>query len=123
MAQNKRILVLDFDGVLHSYKSGWTKADVVADDPVYGAKEALEEYVKEFEVHIYSARSHQHGGIDAMERWCRNWFGIELTSQLQFPNYKPPAFLTIDDRAYQFRGAFPSVADLEDFQPWYKGEV
>lgn len=34
---SKPILCVDFDGVIHSYASGWTKTDTVADDPVPGA--------------------------------------------------------------------------------------
>ena len=32
----KPIVVLDFDGVIHSYKSGWKGADVIPDEPVPG---------------------------------------------------------------------------------------
>ena len=121
--KSKRILCMDFDGVLHAYTSGWTRADDVADDPVPGAREFLEEAVRHFEVHIYSSRSHQHGGIEAMNEWCRAHFGTVLTNKVFFPNYKPPAFLTIDDRAFCFRGAFPTVHELEDFQPWNKEQL
>ncbi len=117
---NKRILVLDFDGVLHSYESGWTKADIVADAPVRGAREFLEDVVQTFEVHVYSARSHQHGGIDAMVRWCQDHFGLDLTTKLHFPNHKPPAFVTLDDRAIRFTGSWPTVSELMRFKPWFK---
>lgn len=32
----KPILCLDFDGVIHSYSSGWKGADVIPDPPVAG---------------------------------------------------------------------------------------
>jgi len=37
----KPILVLDFDGVLHSYTSGWQGATVIADPPTRGMVEFL----------------------------------------------------------------------------------
>lgn len=65
----KPILCLDFDGVLHSYTSGWKGAAVIPDDPVPGALEFLVKALDRFEVHILSSRSHQWGGKRAMKRW------------------------------------------------------
>ena len=62
----KPILCLDFDGVIHSYTSGWKGADVVSDPPVPGAIAFLREAVKFFRVAIFSSRSNQPGGIEAM---------------------------------------------------------
>ena len=60
---------LDFDGVLHSYTSGWKGADVIPDPPVEGAIAFLREAVKHFQVEIFSSRSHQPGGGYAMRDW------------------------------------------------------
>ena len=38
---SKPILCLDFDGVIHSYASGWKGADVIPDAAVPGAMEFL----------------------------------------------------------------------------------
>jgi len=65
----KPILCLDFDGVLHSYTSGWKGASVIPDPPVPGAIAFLREAVKSFEVHIFSSRSCQDGGGYAMRAW------------------------------------------------------
>ena len=42
---NNPIICVDFDGVIHSYTSGWKGIDVIPDDPVPGAIEWLEEYL------------------------------------------------------------------------------
>lgn len=119
---SKPILCVDFDGVLHSYTSGWQGADVVTDPPVPGAARFLIEASKHFRVCIYSSRSKDPGGIAAMQKWLIKNMGYpECFAELEFPTQKPAAFLTIDDRAICFEGTFPEdVADLLKFQPWNK---
>jgi len=122
--KNKPIICLDFDGVIHSYTSGWKGADVIADPPVYGAFDAIKEYAKHFDVRVFSSRSNQNGGIDAMRTWfIKHGYpskdGIN-PDNITFSTEKPPAILTIDDRGYMFTGDFPSVEWVNDFQPWYK---
>jgi hypothetical protein len=75
------ILCLDFDGVLHSYKSGWKGARNIPDPPVDGAIEWLVNLVKsgEWQVCIYSSRSRYWGGRRAMKRWIRQHFELLVT--------------------------------------------
>lgn len=114
------IICVDFDGVIHSYTSGWKGADVITDSPVVGAFEWLENLISEgLEVCIYSSRSGQEGGIDAMKLWFDKHGFVNL-HKLKFPSQKPPAFMTVDDRAFCFRGRFPTVDWLRNFKPWYK---
>lgn len=124
----KPILCLDFDGVLHSYTSGWKGAEVVADPPVSGAMEFLAEAVKAFTVHIHSSRSHQDGGIQAMQDYVgmhlRCTFdtdeAFQIYNLLEWPTHKPSAMLTIDDRAITFTGVWPTLDELFAFRPWNK---
>jgi hypothetical protein len=114
------ILCLDFDGVIHSYISGWKGAANIPDPPVEGAYQFLKEAVKEFnKVYIYSSRSSQVGGIKAMKSYCKKYFP-HVAEFLEFPEYKPPAFLTIDDRAFCFKGIFPTIEQIKSFKPWNK---
>lgn len=129
---NKPILCLDFDGVLHSYISGWKGADVVADPPVDGAIRFLTDASEKFEIHIYSSRSHQPGGIAAMHEYLakhirKYWVDLpesaeKLISRLKFPSEKPPAMITLDDRGLLFDGEFPDIDELLWFKPWNKRE-
>jgi hypothetical protein len=125
------ILCLDFDGVLHSYTSGWQGAAVIPDPPVAGAIDFLYEAIQHFDVCIYSSRTHQEGGIDAMMDWIaeheRIWRSRQdilphtsLLFNIRFPVVKPAAFVTIDDRAVTFTGVFPPMALLLAFKPWNK---
>lgn len=122
-----KTLVLDFDGVLHSYSSGWVAPTRVPDPPVPGAMGFLVEAVKHFKVDIFSSRSGQPGGIDAMKHWLllnlSENFGEEgekAFHKLFFPTTKPAAHLTIDDRAVCFTGTFPSIDEIKQFKPWNK---
>src|SRR5271156_1345745 len=63
----KPILCLDFDGVIHSYSSGWKGADVIPDPPVAGAMQFIRDALEHFRVAIFSSRSNQPGGLDAMK--------------------------------------------------------
>lgn len=116
------ILCVDFDGVLHAYTSGWRGATVVPDGPTPGALDFLAEAVKHFDVCIYSSRSSQDGGIVAMETALHDWLwdarDYDTFDRLSFPDHKPAAFLTIDDRALCFEGTFPDAASLLAFKPW-----
>lgn len=130
------IICVDFDGVIHSYKSGWQGVSVIPDDPVPGAIEWLMEHLpvpeaicaiapeyKGPEVQIYSSRSKSWFGRRAMKKWlikhglpaCYITDGI-----LKFPVKKPAAFLTIDDRAICFNGTFPNAKEMMSFKPWNK---
>lgn len=120
MSKFKPILVLDFDGVIHSYTSGWQGADVVSDPPVPGTADALESYLENFEVHVLSSRTSQEGGVRAMKEWMTGEFGPKLVEQIKFPEHKPPAFLTIDDRVERFTGTWPEASELLAFKPWNK---
>ena len=42
---------------------------------------------------------------------------------LQFPEHKPPAFLTIDDRVLRFDGSWPTIETITDFKPWTAQDV
>jgi hypothetical protein len=126
----KKILCLDFDGVCHSYISGWKGADVIPDEYVPGLFEFLEAVKDEFDVHIFSSRSHQPGGVEAMLQWFiaqrklwrsrGNKSPTDAPLDLSFPLTKPAAFVSIDDRALTFIGTWPALEELKAFRPWNK---
>lgn len=127
----KKIICVDFDGVLHSYSSGWQGPRVISDPPVPGAIEWLTRIAgepesvcafayNEFEVHICSSRSAYWGGRRAMKRWLlRNGLDRRWLDIIKFPIHKPAAWLTIDDRAICFTGKFPLEEQLRAFVPWH----
>jgi hypothetical protein len=125
---SKPILCLDFDGVIHSYTSGWKGANVISDPPVEGAIAFMLGALDHFSVVIFSSRSNQRGGLVAMHTWLRKhagaaWYespgncGLE---DVKFVTEKPAAFVTIDDRALTFTGVWPDMETLKAFKPWNK---
>jgi hypothetical protein len=127
------VLCLDFDGVLHSYVSGWKGARNIPDSPVDGAidwlrsllgcpdNEGIGPRYLDFKVCIFSSRGRYWGGRRAMKKWLRKWgitkYELEL---IDFPLFKPPAFVILDDRAISFNGVFPEPKELLQFRPWNK---
>jgi hypothetical protein len=129
----KPILCLDWDGVIHSYTSGWKGADVIPDPPVPGALPFIAHAMEYFRVAIFSSRSNQPGGLQAMREYIGYWsvdpehgmgddFDHAAWSAIEWPTEKPPAFVTIDDRALCFTGNFADFAPvtLLAFKPWNK---
>lgn len=119
----KPILSLDFDGVCHSYTSKWQGASVIPDPPVDGLYEFLAEATKVFSVNIFSTRSHQEGGTQAMKVWFKKHCPehlLPMLDKLDFPMEKPPAYVGIDDRVITFEGKWPDVEFLRNFKPWNK---
>jgi hypothetical protein len=126
---NRPTLVLDFDGVLHSYTTPWAGAEVVSDPPVDGALVFLRNATEHFTVAIYSSRTHQPGGLTAMQEWLAKAFMDDLEFSrdeavrfvmhvLRWPLEKPAAFVTLDDRAITFTGVWPKIEELLFFKPW-----
>ncbi len=135
MISTRPILCLDFDGVCHSYISGWQGATVIPDPPVDGLFEFLLAVHRQgfFEINIYSSRSSQPGGIEAMRRWFgKEWAAnclahdivISFMEQplcpdwIHFPTEKPPFYVALDDRVLTFNGVWPNVEALSNFKSW-----
>ncbi len=111
----KPTVILDFDGVIHSYRSGWQGPAVIADPPVEGIKEAIANIRKYYRVVVVSSRCYQPGGIAAIERWLKR-HGIVVDA---VTDEKPPAKVIIDDRAITFDGdAAGLLARINAFRPW-----
>jgi len=112
---NKPTVIFDFDGVIHSYVSGWKGVMVIPDPPVPGIGEAIREIRKDYRVVIVSTRCYQEGGIEAIERYLGQ-HGIEVDD---VTCEKPPAIVSIDDRAIRFDGCtFGLKHRIDTFKPW-----
>lgn len=121
------IVCFDFDGVVNSYKSGWQGPRKIPDEPVEGVFMLMAELlVHGYDVVIHSSRARHFGGIWAMRKWLKHhagnmWYDTPAGSGIEnvrFVRWKPPALITIDDRAITFTGTWPSLDEIKAFQPW-----
>lgn len=142
----RKAIALDFDGVLHSYTSGWHGIDVVKDEPVPSAIGWLIGMClySPYDIIITSVRCNEAKGVEAMHEWLNEHIVRHLKSAAHYQRMEEPdeaiaddhatvlasinygvtkdprCFIFIDDRAWKFNGTFPSLAELEHFKPWYK---
>lgn len=133
---DKLTLAVDFDGVIHSYTSGWTGVLDINDPPVDGAIEWLTAMVAEpdVEIIIHSCRfamepetawywedvsvSERRAAMSNwLERHGMDSYAISLLN-VWFYKGKPHAAVYIDDRGFRFVGDFPSLAILRALKPW-----
>jgi hypothetical protein len=112
-------VVLDFDGVIHSYVSGWQGAGVVPDPPV----PLIDEEIKRiraagYRVVVVSTRCATPEGMGAVRRYLRE-NGIEVDDVVA---EKPPAKVYVDDRALLFDGNPKGLLEkIQQFRPWQEG--
>lgn len=113
----KKTVVFDFDGVIHSYSSGWKGHNVIPDAPVKGIKEVINCIRRiGYKVVVVSSRCSKPEGIKAIKIWLYK-YGIKVDN---ITAEKPPAIVYIDDRAICFDGNAESLlSKIESFQPWY----
>ena len=115
-----RVISFDFDGVIHSYISGWRGVDVILDRPVPGIREAIAGIrAAGYQVVVHSYRNGTEAGRVAIEAWLAvNGIIVDgIVSE------KPLAVVHIDDRCICFDGnAGDLLRKIESFTPWYPQE-
>lgn len=112
----KKTVVFDFDGVIHSYTSGWKGASIVEDPVVPGIQSVIKELrEKRYEVVVVSARCSTREGMDAVKQYLEN--NDIIVDRVM--KEKPPAICYIDDRAICFDGnAETLIEKIRTFRPW-----
>lgn len=111
-------VVFDFDGVIHSYTSGFLGADKTPDSVVPGIKAAIDELRTGYRVVVVSTRCVSAEGRCAVRRYLRE-NGIEVDDVTA---EKPPALCYIDDRAIRFDGDAASIPEkVRNFKTWLDG--
>lgn len=116
----KKTICLDFDGVIHSYRSGWKGITNIPDPPTiycgYNLRKMIE---RGYELVIHSTRCKNWRGRRAIRKWMKE-FHLPV---LKVVKKKPPAFITVDDRAITFGGIWcETLRDIEAFEVWNKKE-
>lgn len=119
MAQFKPRVVFDFDGVIHSYTSGWKGEDIIPDPPVPGINDTIQTLRERgYEVVVCSSRCISYGGMMAVKQWLRKHH-IEVDN-VTFE--KIAALVYVDDRAICFDGNSCALLNkILNFKPWNQG--
>src|SRR4051794_8719151 len=112
-------LAVDFHGVLCSYRSGagsLVPGMVSPDPPVSGAIDWLNQISREFDVYIFSGQFADPETRDVAMKGARLWLvknGLpdeiisiepEFSGAVILSYTRPKCFMSIDDRAFTFRG-------------------
>jgi hypothetical protein len=133
-SKQKKLISIDFDGVIHSYHHGWKDGSIYG-DVVPGFFEWAAESKDHFRLAIFSSRSRTPEGIEAMRLWLlEQWIfhveqpeffhlsNIDVLTWFEFPTVKPMALLSIDDRARRFDGNWNAdalkPARIAKYRPW-----
>jgi hypothetical protein len=120
--QDRRLIAVDFDGVLSRNLSPWIDHSTISDEPNTGAISWLTGLLLDtrFDVCVHSCRGSKPEGVAAIMAWLVR-FGLDrqLLDRITFSQKKPNARVFIDDRAIQFRGVWPTYDELANFTPWH----
>lgn len=116
----RHTVAVDFDGVIHSYLSGWQGAAVIPDPPVPGAIEFLNELIQHYELVIFTTRAGHEGASAAIMAYLlEHGFTGEY---VEITNEKGPAIFYLDDRAWRFKGRWPTMNQIRRAYPWKVGD-
>lgn len=112
----KKTVVFDFDGVIHSYTSGWKGPEVIQDPPVPGIREAIADIRRSgYEVAVVSTRCANRYGLLAIKNYL-DQHDIQVDA---ISAEKPPAICYIDDRAICFDGHPETLLEkIRGFRTW-----
>ncbi|HET7615969.1 MAG TPA: hypothetical protein VFK27_03340 [Bacillales bacterium] len=115
--KGKPTIVFDFDGVIHSYFSGWKGIDAIPDPPVDGIRETIDALRKKYRLVVVSSRCREEKGREAVVNWLdeKDIRVDDVTFE------KVPAIVYVDDRALTFDGDAKKLAgQIRRFKPWHK---
>lgn len=111
-----RVILVDFDGVINSYISGFTNDSDIPDPPIDGAQDYIARLRRQYRVVVFSTRARTTEGTAAVKGWLSK-YSIETDG---ITAIKIPCWLMIDDRAINFGGKWDSemLKKIDEFQTW-----
>ena len=111
--QEKKVLAIDFDGVIHKNTLGFHDGTVY-DDPVDGALESIRSLSEDYEIIIFSCKAledrpliNDQTGIELIEGWLLKHNILDCVKEITFK--KPRASMYIDDKGYRFENWKDSI--------------
>jgi hypothetical protein len=115
----KKLILMDFDGTIHSFSTNnWKGVDVIDGKVVPGMKELIKDLRKDYQVYVYSSRCLESKGIKAIEKWLKEK-GIVVDGITS--KKLPYASIIVDDRNIGFNGDAERLRnDIKNFKVWTK---
>ncbi|MBI2033575.1 MAG: hypothetical protein HYT13_00535 [Candidatus Liptonbacteria bacterium] len=114
-ARPRKLLAVDFDGVIHRYSRGWHDSSIY-DPPMKGALVALRTLRRTFKIVVFSRRA-AHQGTKKIKQWLhKHKIPFDAVTKV-----KPRARWYIDDRAIHFTTwtkTLKEIARLEKKYPF-----
>lgn len=111
-------LIIDFDGTIQTYVSGWQGPKNIPDPPTKHVKEALDILKNSFRIVIFSVRAETEEGAQGIREYMEKHNLHYDTVQV-----KKPIGLIIDDNCLHFEGDWAkTLKQIADFQHWHKKE-
>jgi 5'(3')-deoxyribonucleotidase len=110
MSEHKKIIAIDFDGVIHKYSGGWLDGTIY-DIANEGAFRALIKLGKNYKLVIFTTRAATPNQVEQIREWIKeqwknvpdlNRDDLKYLLSIEITNIKPLAFCFIDDRAIRF---------------------
>ncbi len=110
--KDKERIMIDFDGVIHSYDKGWQDGRIYG-NPIKGTKEALEKLRKKYEIVIFTTRAsnrfNESPTSDELIEDLKKWLAKHEIPYDEITSEKYGAIAYIDDKAIRFEGNWSSI--------------
>lgn len=117
--EEKEIIAIDFDGVIHSFEHGFHDGTIYG-TPIKGSKESLEKLSKKYKLILFTAKAkpdrpliNSKTGVELVREWLIKYeldaYFIEITAE------KPRCLCYIDDKAIQFTSWDNTLKELTKF--------
>lgn len=115
-----RLIIMDFDGVIHLDQKEWVDVDIIQDEPIEGINETIQKLRADgYYIFVQSARCHYNNCMIAIQQFLDK-HGIIVDG---ITSRKLPAKIYIDDRAITFNGNPNDLYEAVcNFKPWNKKE-
>ena len=111
-----KTICIDFDGVI--YPNMMYKGNAIQGSPTEGAREALEELSKEYNIVINSSRFQDDDAMEVVRQWL-----IENDMDYELSKHKPHAHAYLDDRGINFDGNWEkAVENIKSFRQYQEDD-
>jgi hypothetical protein len=118
--QEKKVIAIDFDGVIHKNSKGFYDGTIY-DDPLDGSIDAIKNLSENYEIVIFSCKAlpdrpliENKTGITLIQEWLKKHGIFQCVKDVTWE--KPRAFLYIDDKGYRFENWKDTIGFIKNLK-------